>query len=284
MYEALDRPLFRPVLAALATMQASWRLRKLCRVTYENAWIHEFPDGVLVEPRPRLRGLPEIERTVKDMWMYEYLPRVGDIVFDIGAGTGWETLFFSRSVGGSGRVISVEAHPRTFACLTETCRRNRLQNVTPINRAVMNNEGEVLISDDADFANNNVFWMKSGIPVPCVTLDGLFASSQLPRIDLLKMNIEGAERLALAGMTKAIRYTRRVSVACHDFVADQGGSQEMRSKAAVTAFLEENGFEISLRSSDPRPWIRDCVYGRNAHCRCPEPDAELVGQAIVSPR
>src|SRR6266700_6570032 len=218
-FRALDRPGTRKLLAIVAAVHASIKARRLCRVRHEQWWIHEFPNGILVEPRPRLRVLPDIELTVKDMWMHEYAPSKGDIVFDIGAGTGWETLCFSRRVGKSGRVISIEGHPGTFACLAEMCRRNKLQNVTLINCAIMDGPSEVFISDDNDFAQNNVFDVKSGIPVQGRTLDSIGAP--LSRIDLLKCNIEGAERIALKGMTKVIRKVRHVSISCHDFLADE---------------------------------------------------------------
>ena len=75
--------------------------------------------------------------------MYQYVPREGDTIVDVGAGTGWETLLFSRTVGMSGRVISIEAHPRVFRCLSKMRAANRLENVTLVQAAVADQEGEV---------------------------------------------------------------------------------------------------------------------------------------------
>ena len=268
VYRAFNRAGFRFLLATGAAGQATLRLRKLCRVRYEDAWIQEFPNGVLVEPRLRLKVLPEIERVVKDTCMYEYLPHAGDVVLDIGAGTGWQTLCFSRMVGGSGRVISVEAHPKTFGCLNRMCELNKLLNVSPIHCAVAAGGGNVLISDDEKHAQNSILNVKRGVSVPSATLDELFRSLRLSRIDLLKMNIEGAERIVLREMTEMIRRTCHVCIACHDFCADSGGPAEMRTKSEVVAFLEQNGFEVITRASDPRAWIRDYVYGRRRGSRC----------------
>lgn len=49
---------------------------------------------------------------------------------------------------------------------------------------------------------------------------------------------------------------------CHDFLADEGGPDELRSRAAVVAFLEQRGFIVSLHGSDG-DFIRSYVYGLN---------------------
>ena len=41
-------------------------------------------------------------------------PQPGDIVLDVGAGTGTEALPLSQLVGDKGKVVSIEAHPATF--------------------------------------------------------------------------------------------------------------------------------------------------------------------------
>jgi precorrin-6B methylase 2 len=48
-----------------------------------------------------------------------YKPKIGDIVFDIGAGIGTEINDFSSMVGDYGRVIAVEADPIAFRRLSK---------------------------------------------------------------------------------------------------------------------------------------------------------------------
>jgi hypothetical protein len=66
VYRILNRPGLRFLLSSLATIQASLKVGKYCRITYDGAWIQKFPNGTL-----RLRVLPEIERTMRDMFMYQ---------------------------------------------------------------------------------------------------------------------------------------------------------------------------------------------------------------------
>ncbi len=263
LYRLLNRSGLRPSLALLATTIATVRAEKVCRVSYDGEWVQKFPSRTLVEPRLTLWTPERIERLTRDLFMYQYLPKGGDTIVDVGAGTGWETYTFSKLVGRSGRVISIEAHPAVFRCLSRVCAENRLENVTPIHAAVADREGEVLLSDSPEHEANGIMGAVSGLRVPCTTLDHIFLSLGLSRVDFLKMNIEGAERLALPGMREMAGKTRNVCISCHDFLADGGGSSELRTKSDVIAFLKQNRFLISLRESDGRCNVRDYVYGLN---------------------
>lgn len=84
---------------------------------------------------------------------------------------------------------------------------------------------------------------------------------QLAIVDYQKMNIEGAELPALEGMGLTLGITRHVCISCHDYMADAGGDHATRTKDGVRRILEERGFTISARPNDPRPWVRDYLYG-----------------------
>lgn len=263
IYNSLNRGRIRIVLAIVASAYATVKTLSACWVFWDGAWVHHYPTGTIVEPKLTLCTLSQIERQKMDYFMYQYIPKAGDIVIDVGAGTGCETLFFSQLVGSTGCVVSIEAHPHIFWCLQEMCRRNRLDNVVCLNCAVTDHGGEVTISDSPEYLTNNLFATEPGCLVPSRTLDEIVSSLHVPRIDLLKMNVEGAERLALAGMVNSIRASHYVCIACHDFLADRNGSDDMRSKSAVLAFLVQNGFDTIARTFHPRPEVRDCVYGYN---------------------
>ena len=264
MYKLLNRAGFRSILTVSAATFASVRLGRLCTVSYDGEWVHRFPSCTLVEPRLTLWTPEQIERQTSDVFLHRFAPRKGDTIVDVGAGAGWETLFFSRSVGTSGRVISIEAHPRVFRCLSKMRAENRLDNVTLIQAAVADHVGEVQLSDALEHEESSIITGDvSGIRVVCTTLDSIFQSLELRQVDFLKMNIEGAERLALPGMGAMLQKTKNICISCHDFLADEGGPNAFRTKAEVIAFLKQNGFVISLRESDGRCNVRDYVYGVN---------------------
>ena len=263
LYKRLNKPAYRWILAALAAGMATIRVRGVCRISYEGEWVQKFPQGTLVEPRLTLWTPQEIERHTIELYFHQYVPKQGDTIVDVGAGTGWETLSFSRIVGSSGRVLSIEAHPTTFRCLSKMCEKNGLHNVTLIQAAIGDQEREVLLSDDDDHEANFTIGVQSGVRVLGTTLDNIVRWHELSTIDYLKMNIEGAEGPALSGMREMIRRTRNVCISCHDFLADAGGPNELRTRADVIHFLNEYGFAVSLRESDVRSNVRSFVYGVN---------------------
>jgi FkbM family methyltransferase len=192
-----------------------------------------------------------------------YLPMAGDVVFDVGAGVGDTTLLFSKLVGDAGHVVAIEAHPETYGWLVRLCRLNHLTNVTHLQIAASDKDRELLISDERGLTNTIVGdESEAAVAVPARSLDSVAKELGLQEIDLLKMNIEGAERVALLGVQETIRSTRHVCISCHDFMADRGGPEEMRTRTAVIDFLREHGFSIGeqTRGSDS---ARSYVYGTN---------------------
>jgi FkbM family methyltransferase len=198
----------------------------------------------------------------RDLFLHEYAPRTGDTVFDIGAGIGAETLLFSRLVGPTGRVVSLEAHPRTYERLALLSRANRLANVTALQMAAAEADGELAISDYEHYLHNTILEEDgAGIRVPARRVDSVARDLGITRIDLLKMNIEGAERLAICGLDDVIDGIRHVCISCHDFLADSGGGDELRTRELVREYLLAHGFRVSTRGDAAEPWTRDYVYG-----------------------
>jgi hypothetical protein len=86
----------------------------------------------------------------------------------------------------------------------------------------------------------------------------------LGRIHFLKMNIEDAERFAIRGMATTLRETEAVCVCCHDFLAEAGEEDGLRTKRTVGEFLEQSGFRVVERlEPNPAPYGRDQVWGYN---------------------
>jgi FkbM family methyltransferase len=258
----LDRPGRRALLVVPGSLRVSLEYRAPAVVYWRNgAWIHHYRGAKI--PHAELgRAAPPSVLTAeaRDLFLYEYTPRDGDTVLDVGAGIGAEALLFSRLVGGSGRVVCAEAHPRTYARLAALCKVNGLANVTPLQVAVTDADGTVTISD-TDTHLQNTTLAPSGIEVPARRLDTIAAELGISQIDLLKINIEGGERTALPGMGELISATRHVCISCHDFLADRGGPEELRTKKFVIGFLRDHGFETATRDDATDPWTRDYVYG-----------------------
>src|SRR5207249_469475 len=172
---------------------------------------------------------------------------------------GTQTVTLSRAVGASGRVVAVEANAWTCSLLHRTVEENGLANVDVVHAAIAGQDGPVAFSDDRDATASNSL-ASSGATVPGKLLDTLVKEQGISRIDLLKINIEGAEGAALAGMHETMPLVRNVVVSCHDFRADRGESEWFRTSAAVDAALAAWDFQVFRRPTDHRPWIRGYRY------------------------
>jgi hypothetical protein len=68
-------------------------------------------------------------------------------------------------------------------------------------------------------------------------------------------------------MGTVLAKTQHVCISCHDFLADDGGPEDLRTKAFVRDFLIERGFRVIPRDDAPDPWTRDYVYAVNTRAR-----------------
>jgi FkbM family methyltransferase len=112
---------------------------------------------------------------LEDNWLYDYRIKQGDTVVDIGAGIGDDAVFFSRLVGLTGRVVAVEANPRTFRCLEKTVKANGLSNVTAVHVALSDSVGDIFIDDSSQHAHNRIRaeGLEGSVKVKATTLDNL---------------------------------------------------------------------------------------------------------------
>jgi FkbM family methyltransferase len=264
--KVLDRPGGYGLLGLLASLRTTVEHRQPCLVRRtDGAWAHRYRGGTIPHPRPGMAPSPDVfTAEARDISLHRYVPREGDVVFDVGAGVGTATLLFSRLVGDTGRVVALEAHPDTHRWLTRLCRLNGLDNVAALQLAASDAEGELSMTDlDAHVGNTVVTSQGAGTKVPARRIDDIAHDLGITDVDLLKMNIEGAETLAIRGMEGLVERTRHVCISCHDFLAERGGSERMRTKADVRAFLLERGFRLTTREDAPEPWTRDYLYGVN---------------------
>ncbi len=272
MIHRVDRNGTRWILAKAAEWYARLATGRDVSIFFDEIWIHRVDDRYLADSPVfnyfasdiRLWGTLEeaYVNDAADYWFYRYVPKLGDVIIDVGAGFGTDVCAFSKAVGASGRVLALEAHPGTFLGLVKTCKWNRLQNVICEQVAVMDKSGTVDIQDGEDDKSNAAGTGGGGtVSVPAVTLDDLCEKYLIQRVDFLKINIEGAERWALAGMERTLQRTRAIAVACHDFRAQRGDGEHFATLDFVQKVLKGKGFVLEVRANDDRPYVRDHVHG-----------------------
>jgi FkbM family methyltransferase len=131
--------------------------------------------------------------------------REGMFILDIGANVGFHTLLFARAVGAAGHVWAFEPDPDNFATLCRNLELNSYGNVTAVQAAVGTATGRGSLYRSPFHCDHRTYPTQEGqreIPVAIVSVDEFLPPDQ--RIDLVKMDIQGAEGMAIRGMTRTL--------------------------------------------------------------------------------
>jgi FkbM family methyltransferase len=132
----------------------------------------------------------------------------GWVVLDIGANIGYYTLLAASRVGPTGKIISFEPSADNCTLLQMSVQENGFGNVVLHTKAVADINGVVGYEggrfDDSNGGINRDNPTACSTQVHAVALDTFLGSE--PRIDLIKMDIEGAEGFALKGMAKLLEH------------------------------------------------------------------------------
>lgn len=132
------------------------------------------------------------------------LPRGGTFL-DVGAHAGYFTLLASHCVGPAGKVYALEPTPPTFDVLKDHLRINGVTNVQAEMIALAEEDGTLRLhvppaSEKRDY---NVTYVPradwTAVDVRCRKLDDCLAEWGVESVDLMKMDVEGAEPRVLAG-------------------------------------------------------------------------------------
>jgi len=178
-----------------------------------------------------------------------FRPKRGDIVFDIGASIGAITMIMSKMVGDSGRVYSFE--PATNRSLTESITTNHLENCRVVPKAVSNTNGQVEIYILDSTQKSSIMGKKTPNGRHCyirivesTTLDDFVESNALEKVDFIKMDIEGAEEVAILGAGRTIeRFHPQWSIASYH----HPGNEPQHPK--LVKLLRDCGYRIEEKGS-----------------------------------
>jgi FkbM family methyltransferase len=139
----------------------------------------------------------------------------GMAVVDIGANIGYLTMLLASLVGQSGLVVAVEPNPENIKLLEASRRVNGFDHVLIIQAAAGRRTG--LLALNVSYSNgmttelpDDVGGLFEARPVPCFALDDIHTTER--RIDLIKIDVEGAELNALVGLSETIDRDRPVIV------------------------------------------------------------------------
>lgn len=139
----------------------------------------------------------------------------GDVALDLGAHIGYYTLLMARLVGPTGHVFAFEPDPDNFALLERNVALNGYSTVTCVNAAVADREGRVTLYRSTTNPGDHRIYSseedRDTVDVRCLRLDD-HLRSRAPRVDFVKMDIQGAEPAALRGFEETLGANPRMRV------------------------------------------------------------------------
>lgn len=173
----------------------------------------------------------------------------GVVAIDCGANIGVHTIEWARTMTGWGEVIAIEAQERVFYALAGNIALNNCFNARATLAAVGGKVGSIKVpvldhtrpasfgsvelvrKEATEFVGQSVDYSDRGTKeLPSLTLDSL----GLQRVDLIKFDIEGMEREALAGTADILRRLRPIVVV--EFIKS--------NKSGLRSFLEAHDYKI----------------------------------------
>lgn len=210
-------------------------------------------------------NLNEFEKHCNATGSHFYKPKKGDVVIDIGAGLGEEAIVYSNAVGPSGRVVAIEANPDVCQVLADVVKLNKLSNVEVVNVALSPVLGAVMMNDELEsYLSGSLQNTKSTakyFKVDGMPLSELIERYGIKEIDLLKVNIEGAERFLTEEIRPEVyKRVKNIAISCHDFRYRKEGVEFFRTKEMIAAYFDRLGFRLCTQSTGVE-YIDDWIYG-----------------------
>lgn len=164
----------------------------------------------------------------------------GQTFLDIGAQVGYFSVLASTLVGGKGKVFAFEPAEDNHKLLVENLARNSCTNVEASLLALSNISGEAMLNRSRDAGGHSLVEPEeaNGKTEQAQTEKGDDVIASVP--DMIKIDVEGAERQVLEGMTNILQTTQPLTVIFEDLLEKDTGIAEWLAK--------EYGFREVMRS------------------------------------
>jgi FkbM family methyltransferase len=193
--------------------------------------------------------------SVKETFIDQFYTRFGVpvedgwTVMDIGAGIGDYSIHAAHGKPNV-QVYAFEPYPGSFALLSENLVLNKLDNVQTFQQAVWRTTGRLSL----DIASGEPLQISShnpstsvegdqGLSVNAVSLESVLSKLNITRLDLLKMDCEGAEyEILLNTPPEKLRMVERMIMEYHDL-------DVQRVHPVLIGFLEQQGYQVTCREN-----------------------------------
>jgi FkbM family methyltransferase len=203
-------------------------------------------------PQIDLRALGCLEP--KTTALFRELLRKGDIYIDVGSHVGYHVLVACHFIGESGRIFALDPQPYNCDRLLTNAALNGFANITVIAAAVSSAGGFVSLKSQSSSDKSRLTLAGAGINdesltfiAPAVTLAWVVEAHALPRVDLLKIDVEGFEFKVLEGASPVLHRVRNI-------IFEILPNQDHEDARKIEELLRSFGFRMfDVEGADWRP-------------------------------
>jgi FkbM family methyltransferase len=177
--------------------------------------------------------------------------RPNTVFYDVGANVGFYTLLGSLLVG-AGRVFAFEPLLRNLGYLKRHIALNQIQNVEVLELAIADENGSAFFEIERT-GSMGCLSSSGQVRVQTASLDSLLAQGKILPPNYIKMDIEGAELLALRGAEQCIRqYRPQIFLATHGTAIHSGCCQLLEDWGYECQILELTAYGYGEVVASPR--------------------------------
>ena len=149
--------------------------------------------------------------------LFQRLVKPGMLVMDVGAHVGYYTLLAARHVGPAGHVYAFEPDSDNHATLLKNIELNGYHNVDVVRKAVSDQVGDAQLYLSATVSGKHSMYQhglpeRGSVAVETTTVDSILEELGWPHVDLIKIDVEGAEVAVLDGMIQLLRKSARLNL------------------------------------------------------------------------
>ena len=205
-------------------VRAMQRIRTPGWLTEATSWVTIDGMDLQVYPRVHLGQLltqgEKYEQDLRDV--LRRIVHSGDVVIDVGAHWGYHTTLLATLVGAEGRVIAFEPLSINRRLLLASIERNDFVQVTVLDQALTDHDGDDLtLTYPFDNLGSSTLRFNSRFIDPGTEmvrssrLDTALSSIGFDFVDLMKIDVEGAETLVLRGSGDWLRKVGHILIELH---------------------------------------------------------------------
>lgn len=192
-------------------------------------------------------GYVQVFKLLDEILPSDFRQPMGNLIVDVGANEGHWSLYM-RSKHPSAPIVAIEPNPVPLELLHKNIESNTVQNITVLPVAVCDEAGTKEFETIDNVTSIGSFSIDRGgrpwltderinkIKVRCVKLDDVAQLQQARQIDLLKVDVEGAEVEVLEGAKDTLTKTRRIEI--------EYGSD--KNRGMLLSILSSYGFKLLL--------------------------------------